>query len=290
MRQHYEIAIEHSEKLHRPDTSPTNESKDHAKSVIAWARTLVPNLKHVASRTVRDFYRKSGNYGPSFVLPADQGCKRGDSSRPSLSSRLAGIDHKGSGSRDVDEEDCIMLVGDIVPVRLEDGAEDVLAYRLLRLSKPQSKMRTNPRSHVTGHYLQSAEDELLVYDSIADDVSVVRYQEVILGPNRLPLVIPREQLDVVLADGGGLSFQLHPEFEDVIEAALAFEESDLEPEEDVDTELENLDSQALKEHTVRMRQQQRLSFSEQVCQVGGRSTRSRQPTRRFALGGLISSG
>ena len=59
----------------------------------------------------------------------------------------------------------------------------------------------------------------------------------------------------------------------VDEAASAFKESDLEPEEDVDTELENLGSQALKEHTVRMHQQQRMSFSGQVRQ-----------------GGLISSG
>ena len=95
---------------------------------------------------------------------------------------------------------------------------------------------------MTGHLLEPSEGELLVYDSICEDATTVRFQDVLLGRDRLPLVIPREQLDVVLVTGGGLSFQLHPDFADVIEDALALEEPEEEPEEDVDEELEGLDS------------------------------------------------
>ena len=59
---------------------------------------------------------------------------------------------------------------------------------------------------------------------IDDNVTIVRFQEVLLGRDRLPLVTPREQLDVVLAAGGGLSFHLHPDYVYIIEDALEIEE------------------------------------------------------------------
>ena len=118
-----------------------------------------------------------------------------------------------------------------------------------------------------------------MYDSIDDNVTTVRYQDVLLGRDRRPLIIPREHLDVVLVEGGGLSFQLHFDFEEIIENALTFDEPEEEPEEAVDQELEELDSEALREHTLRQRQQQRTSFSEQVLQVTGRQGRTRQPRR-----------
>ena len=100
---------------------------------------------------------------------------------------------------------------------------------------------------MTGHFLQPAEGELPVYDSIDDNVTTVCFQELLLGFDRHPIVVPREQLDVVLVAGGGLSFQLHPDFADTIEDAFAIEEPEGGPEEEVDQELEGLDSQALKD-------------------------------------------
>ena len=71
-----------------------------------------------------------------------------------------------------------------------------------------------------------------------------------------PVVVPRDQLDITLQEGS-LAFQLHPDFEERIEDVLAVraqqDDGDQLEEDPIDEELANLDSDALRVHTLQQR-------------------------------------
>ena len=100
--------------------------------------------------------------------------------------------------------------------------------------------------------MPSGEDELLVYEIVEAEPTVVRYEEILIDSDGIPVVVPRDQLDITLQEGS-LAFQLHPDFEERIEDMLAVraqqDDGDQLEEDPIDEELANLDSAAREAQT-----------------------------------------
>ena len=115
----------------------------------------------------------------------------------------------------------------------------------------------------------------------------MRFEEVLSESDGVPLLVPRELLDITLQQGT-LAFQLHPDFEERIEEELSArveQEHEAEEEEDadpVDKELENLDSVALRDYTLQQRERRRQGFMAQATALNDRSQRTRAPRKRDA--------